>query len=135
MGNSMTSRSSAGPKTRMAIILTVATGVIHASIGIGSLGEGESTVAGIFLAMAVPYFAGATLLYTGFRPRLTVGAGLAYTILLLLAWAVAGTRSPLAYMDKAIELVLAVLLVMLLRHPAARWSTATDKGPTQSLKR
>ena len=100
------------------VFLTLATGLIHVYIGVDSLLEGSAGVGIVFIGMAIPYLVGLALILGGVRPRLWLRVGAGYTALLLVLWAAAGgTRDTLAYADKAIEVALLVLLVVLLRRP------------------
>jgi len=113
------------------VLLTLATGLIHLYIGVDFLLEGPyadaviddptaSTAAAagiVFIGMAIPYLVGLALILGGVRPLLWLRVGAGYTALLLVLWAAAGTRDTLAYADKAIEIALLVLLVVLLRRP------------------
>jgi len=111
-----------------AVLLTLATGLIHLYIGVDFLLEGpyadavidpttRTPVGFVFIGMAIPYLVGLALILRGVRPHLWLRVGAGYTALLLVLWAVAGTRDTLAYADKAIEIALLVLLVVLLRRP------------------
>ncbi len=113
------------------VLLTLATGLIHLYIGVDFLLEGPyadaviddptaSTAAAagiVFIGMAIPYLVGLALILGGVRPLLWLRVGAGYTALLLVLWAVAGTRDTLAYADKAIEIALLVLIVALIRRP------------------
>ena len=123
------------------VLLTLATGLIHVYIGVDFLLEGpyadaviddptvDPAVGIVFIGMAIPYLVGLALILGGVRPLLWLRVGAGYTALLLVLWAAAGGRDMLAYVDKAIEIALLVLLVVLLRRPvesAARSPIGTD---------
>ncbi len=99
------------------VFLTLATGLIHVYIGVDSLLEGSAGAGIVFIGMAIPYLVGLALILGGVRPLLWLRVGAGYTALLLVLWAAAGTRDTLAYADKAIEIALLALLVVLLRRP------------------
>ena len=111
-----------------AVLLTLATGLIHLYIGVDFLLVGpyadavidpttRTPVGFVFIGMAIPYLVGLALILGGVRPHLWLRVGAGYTALLLVLWAVAGTRDKLAYADKAIEIALLVLIVALIRRP------------------
>ncbi len=102
----------------LALVLAATTGAIHGYIGVDGLLNGNVEIAIPFIGMAVPYFVGVVLIAMGVMPRLWLRIGAGYVILLLVLWAAAGIHSPLAYVDKAIEVVLVVVLVTLLRRRA-----------------
>ena len=110
------------------VLLTLATGLIHLYIGVDFLLVGpyadavidpttRTPVGIVFIGMAIPYLVGLALILRGVRPHLWLRVGAGYTALLLVLWAVAGTRDKLAYADKAIEIALLVLIVALIRRP------------------
>jgi hypothetical protein len=96
------------------LLLALATGVIHAWIGLDFLLTGLTTSALLFLGMALPYFAGVLLYIAGIARRWVVRLGAVYVVVLLGAWLVDGTRDMLAYVTKVIELALLAGLVVLL---------------------
>ncbi|SRR6266567_1784164 len=69
----------------------------------------------IWYAMGVVYIATAGVLAMNLRRRAFQPWALAYTLFLLSAWATGGSRDIVAYADKAIEVVLAINLVLLVR--------------------
>jgi len=101
------------------LILGLATALIHLYLnirdaqfyilftlnGLGYL----ALLAGVFLP--IPFLAG--------RERLVKLALIAYAALTILAWVAMGERSLLAYVDKAIEVLLILALFASLRTPAS----------------
>ena len=104
----------------IAVGLTIATGAIHAFLAITFLEAGLTISAAQFGAMALPYLAAALLVSLDVRRRLWIRLGIAYVLLLLTVWAIAGDRSALAYAAKAIEVALLTALVALEVLPRLR---------------
>ena len=75
----------------------------------------------IWYAMGVVYLATAGILMMNLRPRFFQTWALGYTLFLLSAWAIGGSRDTVAIIDKAVEIVLTISLVSLVR---ATWSTS-----------
>lgn len=94
-----------------AVGLTLATGAIHAYLAYTFLETGLTMSAAQFAAMATPYFVASVLVVLNVWRRLMIRLGIGYVTLLLVLWAVVGARDQLAYADKAIELVLLVVLI------------------------
>jgi hypothetical protein len=94
------------------ILLTVATAVIHLALGIPF---GMT----LFILNGIGYLALVTALYL---PQLskyqawTRWALIAFTAVTVLAWVAIGMRSPIAYLDKLIEVALIVLLFVEMRQ-------------------
>ena len=89
------------------IVLTVATAIIHFVLAFDWL----------FIANALGYLALVAALYVPVRAldpyrNLARWGLLFYTSITVVAWVLIGVRSPIAYIDKAIELLLIVLLVV-----------------------
>ncbi len=95
-------------------LLALATGAIHAWIGVDFLMAGLQQSALAFLGMATPYLVGVALYALGIGRRWIVRLAPLYVALLLLLWLFAGARDLLAYVDKIIELVLLVALAVFL---------------------
>ena len=93
------------------VFLTLATGLIHAYIGVDSLLEGRAGDGIVFISMAIPYLVGLALILGGVRPLLWLRVGCrVHGLASCLVAAADGTRDTLAYADKAIEIVLLALL-------------------------
>ena len=97
-----------GPLQFAIIILTIATALIHILIAIP-----DNLV--MFYLNGIGYLALATALYL---PQLKKQQGLirwvfiAYTAVTIIAWVVIGERNTIAYIDKLIEVVLIILLLI-----------------------
>ncbi|MCS4540480.1 MAG: hypothetical protein HYU03_07315 [Thaumarchaeota archaeon] len=124
----------------LAVLLLLATGIVHTLYGAyyvggttqasggygGYAGDGGSSYGGqsatpggistVFYVMGAIYFIGVVLLALNHRPRLFQLLALIYTLLLLIIWGVAGARDTIAFLDKAIEVILIINLVVLLRQ-------------------
>ncbi len=95
-----------GPLQIAIILLTVATAVIHLTLEFPSV---------MFILNGLGYF---TLLAALYLPipqlanyrRLIRWALIGYAALTIVLWAITGSRIPIAYVDKVIEVVLIVLL-------------------------
>ena len=95
-----------------ASILLLATGLIDIPYGWFYVAGYASY---IWYAMGAVYIATAGVLAMNLRRRAFQPWALAYTLFLLSAWATGGSRDIVAYADKAIEVVLAINLVLLVR--------------------
>ncbi len=88
------------------IVLTLATALVHFTLVFPSV---------LFILNGLGYLALLAALYlpipqlSSYR-RLVRWALLGYTALTVVLWVIMGSRGPLAYVDKAIEVVLIVLL-------------------------
>ena len=102
-----------------ASILLLATGLIDIPYGWFYVAGFASY---IWYAMGVIYVATAGLLMMNLRPRFFQTWALAYTLFLLSAWVTGGSRDVIAYVDKAVEVALAISLVSLVR---VTWSSET----------
>lgn len=130
----------------LAVALLLATGVIHVVYGAYYL-EGTSSTGGygntvssgggsfstIFYIMGAVYLVGAVLLAINVRPRLFQTLALAYTVTLLAVWALAGARESIAYVDKAIEVILAINLIMLITRKAVKATPPMTQPATPPL--
>lgn len=103
----------------IAVALALSTGAIHSYLGFTFFEAGLATSAALFGAMAAPYLIASVLVVLDIQRRLWIRLGIAYVALLLVVWAVAGDRTVLAYVDKAIEAVLLVVLIGLEVAPRA----------------
>ncbi len=84
-----------------------------------------SSAAPVFYLMGAIYLVGVALLAANIRPLLFQKLILIYTILLLVIWGAIGSRDVIAYSDKAIEVILVIVLVALIRRkPAASTSSS-----------
>lgn len=94
-----------------AVVLAVTTGVLHLYAGAID-GRLPLVVAGL------GFLGGVGLFLAGYRNRRLYLVALAYTGIQVVAWAVvnAGTYSTLGYADKAIQLLLIVVLAVLARR-------------------
>lgn len=93
------------------IVLTVATAIIHFILALILAFDR------LFIANALGYLALVAALYVPVRAldpyrNLARWGLLFYTSITVVAWVLIGVRSPIAYIDKAIELLLIVLLVV-----------------------
>lgn len=106
-------------------MLAAITGLLHLYIGVVILG----LPAGIALVLiGLVYFGGIGLISANYKRDLLMKVGLAWVILVIVLWAIAagfnasGTRDPLSFLDKAVEVV---LLGLLLRIRMLRGKSAT----------
>ena len=90
------------------ILLTLATAVIHLALGIHNQFL-------MFILNGIGYLVLVIALYLpqlkSYRPIIR-WAFIAYTAVTIIAWAVIGSRNAIGYFDKAIEVVLIVLLFL-----------------------
>ena len=99
-------RAELGPAQIGIIVLTVATAVIHFALVFPSV---------LFILNGLGYLALLEALYlpipqlTGYRLQVR-WALLGFTVLTVVLWVIMGSRTPIAYIDKLIEVVLIVLL-------------------------
>ena len=97
------------------LLLVVATALVH-------LGKGVSDGLIMFIANGLGYLALGAAAYLPIPPlanvrRLAKWALLAFTLVTIIGWIFIGERIPLGYIDKAIEVVLVILLIIDLRRP------------------
>ena len=78
----------------------------------------------IWYAMGAIYLITAGAVAVNVRPGLFQLWALGYTLFLLSAWATGGSRDLVAFVDKAIETLLAINLVMLIR---AKWTSTLTR--------
>lgn len=105
---------------RIGIALAVVTGLVHLGLGLGAPTE----PLGVASALAAVGYAGAIgLLLVGYRRRLVVALGIPYVGSQIALWYLLnepsgpGDVSPLAAVDKTVQLLLlGVLLVLLFRE-------------------
>jgi hypothetical protein len=110
-----TTQTSFGAKQIVIILLTVITAFVHLSLAFFAFGLGDMTTTVMFALNGLGYLA---LLAAYYLPlqffqryhHLLRWALIAFAAVTVLAWAVMGTRSTLAYVDKLVELALIVLL-------------------------
>jgi len=101
----------------LAVILLLATALIHilfsAFLLTAQLATGFYLIGGI-------YIVGAGGLAANIRPRMFQLLALVYTVLIISIWVLSGAaRIPVAYLDKTIELVLVINLLILIRRKGA----------------
>jgi len=104
------------PKGLLNLVLALAglSGVFHSYIGVVVFGL-PSGIALILIALV--YFGGIGLMAANYKRDLLLKVGLGWVILLILLWALTaaagftGTRDPLAFVDKSVEVVLLGLLL------------------------
>ena len=98
------------------ILLTIVTAIVHFSLVFPS---------GLFILNGLGYLALLAALYlpipllTSYRDVIR-WALLGYTALTVVLWLIMGARIPIAYVDKAVEVVLIVLLWLESRQASAR---------------
>jgi hypothetical protein len=105
------------PRKISIIILTIATALIHIILAFSAMLAGDMTTLIMFLFNGVGYLvllAAYTLPLPVVRnyPRLVRWAFIAFTAVTIIGWVAFGLRIPIAYIDKLIEVVLIILLLM-----------------------
>lgn len=122
---------------RAAALLLLATGLIDIPYGWYFVAGYASYV---WYGMGAIYLVLATVMARNVRPRFSLPLAFGYTLFLLAAWAAGGNRDLAAYIDKAIEVVLAISLAQLIRitwpsiqaHASSPQVAArVAQGPTQ----
>jgi len=108
-------RPQLGPLQIAIIVLTVATAIIHFTLVFPSV---------LFILNGLGYLALLAALYLPVQPlagyrRAVRWALLGYTALTVLLWVVMGSRIPIAYVDKVIEVALIIVLWLDSRQGAA----------------
>ncbi len=88
------------------------------------------TLSTVFYALGAIYLVGVVLVAINVRPRLFQTLALLYTVILLAAWAFAGARDSIAYVDKAIEVILAVNLIVLITRRAVKAAPPMTRSTT-----
>ena len=96
--------------------LTIATALIHIALAFYAIRLGDMTTLIMFLLNGVGYL---VLLAAYFLPlplardypKLVRWAFIAFTAVTILGWVAIGSRNPVGYVDKVIELVLIILLL------------------------
>ncbi len=102
----------------LAVILLLATASIHIIFGAIAL---PPQFAPVFYLMGSIYLVGAGALAAKIRPKLFQLLALIYTVLIIAIWVVSGqARIPVAYLDKTIEVVLVINLLVLIRGKVAQ---------------
>lgn len=110
-----TTQTRFGAKQIAIILLTVITAIIHLFLAFSALGLGDMQTTIMFGLNGLGYLA---LLAAYYLPiqffqrthNLVRWVLILFTAVTIVAWAVMGTRSTLAYVDKLVELALVVLL-------------------------
>lgn len=97
------------------LLLVVATALVH-------LGKGVSDGLLMFIANGLGYLALGAAAYLPIPPlanvrRLAKWALLAFTAVTIIGWIAIGERSLIGFADKAIEVLLVILLIVDLRRP------------------
>jgi hypothetical protein len=123
MGNKPSTGSQASPTSYPiekwlygAVVLAVLAGILHIYIGVVIFGIPQGIV---LVLIALVYFVGAGLVAANYKRDLWLGIALGWVILVIVLWAlsaavnVAGTRDPLSFLEKALEVILLVLLIRL----------------------
>ena len=101
--------ASLGPIHWIAVVLTVITGVLHVYAGLIE-GAPPLLLAGVGFVVAVGVF------LLDYRRRLLYGVGIVYTGIQIPLWYVikAGNYTMVGYVDKAVQVLLVVVLAVLL---------------------
>lgn len=118
MASSMFSTETIDWKGWLAIVLAAITGVIHLVLGVGNFPD---PLALSFLVAGLGFFGGIVLFLMEYRRRLLVVLAIPYVaaqiaLFYLLNMPTVATLSPVAIVDKAVQLVLIVLLILLYRE-------------------
>lgn len=114
--NSVDARPTTIIARTLVVTLTLATAAVHASLGGLLFAVNAAVYAGLALAMVLP----GPLAHVRWLIRLTL---IGFTAATIGGWVLFGARYPLAYMDKAIEAALIVVVAIDVR--------LTDGGPIQ----
>jgi hypothetical protein len=99
-----------------AVVLAVLAAILHVYIGVVVFGIPQGIV---LVLIGLVYFVGAGLVAANYKRDLWLRIALGWVTLVLVLWAlsaavnVAGTQDPLAFLEKAWEVILLILLVRL----------------------
>jgi hypothetical protein len=107
--------ASLSPLHWVAFGLAAITGVLHVWLGVQFI----SSPLGIsFLLAGVGFFGGAALVAVDYRRRLVYAIGVPFTAVQIVAWYLVNVPefSPVGYLDKAVQAVFIVVLVVLYRR-------------------
>ena len=116
--------AAAAPRTPLlwaAALLAIVTGALHLYFAF-TLFSAEYGLQLAFVGMGVIYFVGAALGLTGWKHDLVIKGAMAWVVLLIITWALGAAYGrtpnvePIAFVDKAIEAVLLVVLFLLMRE-------------------
>lgn len=108
------------PAVVAVVVLSIATGVIHASIALEFFQVGLIESAAQFGGIAAAYVLGAALVALDVGRRPIIRAGVPFVAFVLGGWVLIGERSTIAYVDKVIEVILLGLLLWLATRPGDR---------------
>ncbi|WP_373189002.1 hypothetical protein [Halolamina sp.] len=99
-------------------VLAVITGVLHLVLGVSFISE---PLGWSFLAAGVGFLGGVAALLVDYRRRLLYLLGIPFTAGQIVAWYVVNAPdfSTLGYVDKLVQVLLIVVLVVLYRQAAA----------------
>jgi hypothetical protein len=101
----------------LGVALAVISGIIHLVLGVNFIAE---PLGWAFLLAAIGFFAGAGAVLVDYKRRLMYLLGIPFTAGQIVAWYVlnAPDFSPPGYADKAVQIVLIVVLIVLYRREA-----------------
>jgi hypothetical protein len=104
------------PRKLVIIVLTIATALIHLTLAFSAMSQGDSTTFIMFLLNCIGYLVllAAYILPLPIArdyPKLVRWAFIAFIAVTIIGWIAIGLRTPIAYIDKLIEVVLIVLLL------------------------
>lgn len=110
-----------------ALVLAAATGIFHLWWASLLFQFQEQDLGIYFVGMGVIYLVGVGLIAANVKRDLGIRVGIGYVALLLVAWAYnaafdpgpTAANDPYAYLDKGIEVVLLILLIVLARGSKA----------------
>ncbi|AQL42932.1 hypothetical protein BV210_09480 [Halorientalis sp. IM1011] len=107
--------ASLSPLHWVAFGLAAITGVLHLWLGVQFV---TSPVGISFLLAGIGFFVGAALVAVDYRRRLVYAVGIPFTAVQIVAWYLVNAPdfSPLGYLDKAVQVVFVVVLVVLYRR-------------------
>jgi hypothetical protein len=109
------------------VVLALATGIFHLFWASLLFQFGDALLGTLFVGMGIIYLVGVGLTAANVKRDLWYRVGAGYVALLLVAWAYTAAfdpeptaaRDPLAFLDKVVEVVLLVLLVLAVRGTKA----------------
>lgn len=122
------------PLDWIAVVLALVTGVVHLALGIMFF-PGAQPVA--FLLAGIGFFAAVVLFLLNYRRRLLYLIGVPFVALQIVLYLWLNQRvdpavSPLEGIDKAVQVVLLVILVVLYRRETSRSATDMETDPDSS---
>jgi len=99
------------------IVLAAVSGVVHLAIGVGNISSGLGIS---FVLAGLGFFGAVALVLVDYRRRLVYAVGIPFVAVQILLWLVfndfAPPLSPVAIVDKAAQVGLIAVLVVLLRE-------------------